>query len=112
MQTPQPFACPRIGVAISTIFVLIPARAKATNEPAMTEYIDGAGHLCQQRGVAITVACHHLANTHTFGIASQGGRADPAFKSHFLCGRGNRMEMIVEPDRVKAQSFRFLRDAR
>src|SRR5256884_9984054 len=103
MQTPQAFAWPGIGVAVGTIFVLMPARAKATNEPAMTEYIDSAGHLCQQRGVAITVARHHLANAHAFGIASQGGRADPAFKGHFLCGRGNRMEMIVEPDRLKAE---------
>ena len=77
----------------------------------MTEHIDGAGHLGQQCGIAITVTGHHLPNSHALRIASQGGRANPAFKGHLLACDGNSVEMIVKPDRVKTQRFSFLSDA-
>ena len=77
----------------------------------MAEHIDSAGHLGEKRGIAITVTGHYLAKAHALCIASQGSRTDPAFKGHFLAGDRNSVEMIVEPDRVKAQRFRFLCDA-
>src|SRR5260370_38238535 len=78
----------------------------------MTEYIDGAGHLCQECRVAITVTCYHLANANAFSIASQGGVACPAFKSDFLRRGRDSVEVVIEPDRVKAQRFCFECNAR
>src|SRR5438309_1447639 len=87
VQTLQAFACIWIGVAIGTIFFLIPARTNAKIEATMTEYINSAGHLREKRRIAITVTGHHLTKTHAFRVASQGGSADPAFESHFLSGK-------------------------
>src|SRR5229473_5145554 len=111
VQTLQAFACSRIGIAICAVFVLEPARTDTKIEAAMAEYIHGAGYFCQERGIAIAITCHHLTNANAFRIASEGGGACPTFKGHLLRGGGNGMEMIVEPDRVKAQCFGFLCDA-
>ena len=78
----------------------------------MSERIDGTGHFCQQRGIAITIARDHLADAHALCITGKRGSACPAFKSYFLCWDGNRVEVVVEPDRVVAQRVGFLRHAR
>src|SRR5581483_11305025 len=58
----------RIVVAVSAVLVLIPACSNAKIEPPVTEYINGARHLCQQRGMAIAIACNHLADAYGPGI--------------------------------------------
>src|SRR6202030_494126 len=79
-QALQSFARIRIGIAVGAILLFVPARANTEIEPTMTEGIDGAGDLCQQRGVAVTVTGHKLSNANTLRIARQGCRAAPAFK--------------------------------
>ncbi len=91
--------------------MLVPAGADAKVQAAMTERVDGAGHLCQQRRVAVAVTRHYLANTNALRIACKCSRTDPAFKGYFLCWYRNRVEMVVEPDRVKAQRFGFACDS-
>src|SRR5207302_3222268 len=61
----------RIGivVAVSAVLVLIPACSNAEIEPSVTEYINGARHFCQQRGMAIAITRDHLADAYGPGIA-------------------------------------------
>src|SRR5712692_2482337 len=79
-QLTQTFRGIRIRIAVSAVLVLIPACSNAEIEPSVTEYIDGARHFCQQRGMAITIARDHLADTYIAGITRQCSRAHPAFK--------------------------------
>ena len=78
----------------------------------MTERIDGTGHFGKPRRMAIPLARDHLTQAHSTSIAGQSGSARPAFKGHLLGGCGNSVEVVVEPERVLAQYFGFLRDAR
>ena len=68
----------------------------------MTERIDGTGHFGQQCRIAITIARDHLTQAHPPGIACQSGSARPAFEGHLLRGSGDRVEVVIEPDRVIA----------
>src|SRR5713101_7490862 len=58
----------RIVVAVSAVLVLIPTCSNTEIEPSVTEYINGARHLCQQRGMAIAIARDHLADAYGSGI--------------------------------------------
>src|SRR5712691_13546623 len=97
-QALQAFSRLRIGVAVGTVLVLVPARANDKIEATVAEGIDGAGHFGEKRGVAIAVTGHYLTNAHAFRVARQGSGAGPALESHFLAGHRNGVEMIVEPD--------------
>src|SRR4051794_3888839 len=108
MQTPQALTCTGILIAIGKIFVFVPTSTQPAIEAAMTQYIHRASYFCQQGGVAITVACHHLTNAHALSITCQRGCARPAFKGHLLRGNRYRVKMIVEPDRVIALRFGLL----
>src|SRR5712692_2196310 len=109
-QLTQTFRGIRIRIAVSAVLVLIPACSNAEIEPSVTEYIDGARHFCQQRGMAITIARDHLADTYVAGITRQCSRAHPAFKRYFLRGVWNRVKMVNEPGGSEADLVSRLRN--
>src|SRR5579884_1230429 len=87
-----------IVVAIGDELIFVPACANAEIQASVTEDIDCAGHLCQEGGIAIAIACDHLSDADTFGVASQRGGTGPAFEGDFLGRSRNGVEMVVEPD--------------
>src|SRR6266851_5895363 len=111
-QLTQTFRGIRIRIAVSAVLVLIPARSNPEIEPSVTEYIDGARHFCQQRGMAITIARDHLADTYVAGITRQCSRAHPAFKRYFLRGVWNRVKVVNEPGGSEADLVSRLRNPR
>src|SRR5581483_6140208 len=87
-----------IVVAISPKFLFVPARADAEIQATMTQYINRACHLCQQRRVAIAVACDHLPDTYPFGVSRKRGGAWPRLESYFLGGRRHGVKVVKQPD--------------
>src|SRR5216684_7971434 len=87
----------RVLIAISAIFVLIPASPDAKVQATMREHVYGARHFCQQRRMAIAIARDHLADAYVPGITRQRSRAHPALKRHFLRGVWNRVKVVNEP---------------
>src|SRR5216683_3049358 len=87
----------RIVVAVSAVLVLIPTCSNTEIEPSVTEYINGARHLCQQRGMAIAIARDHLADAYGSGITRQRSRGHPAFKRHFRRRVWNRVKVVNQP---------------
>src|SRR5687768_7208158 len=77
----------------------------------MTHHVYGRGHLGQERRLPVVVARHHLPDAHPLGVARQGSRDRPALEARLQLLRWHGMEVIVYPDRVKAELLRFPRVA-
>lgn len=75
-------------VAVGPTFVLVPACANAEIEAPMAEGVHGAGHLGQERRMAITVAGDQLSDADALRVGGKRGRTCPALKSDCLRGGG------------------------
>src|SRR5262249_12003476 len=91
----------RKAIAVSTPLVFVPARAQTADSAPMTHHVYRRGDLGEQRRASIAVAGHHLADLDTAGVAGQACCDRPGFKTSFNLWRGNRMEMVEDPDRVE-----------
>ena len=98
-------------IAIGVVLVVVPARADAQNQPAMTHHVDSARHLGQQRGRAIAVAGDHLAKPDRAGVACQRRDRGPALEDRLQAWLRDRVEVVVEKDRVVARLLRLARAA-
>ncbi len=103
--------CVGKGITVRPIFLFVPTRIDTQIDADVTERIDSAGHLGEQGRVPITGAGHHLIDSHMLCVARQSGGAGSTFKGHLLAGGGNRVEVVIGPDRVKAERFGFLGNA-
>ncbi len=69
----------------------------------MAQHIERTGHLRQQSRIAVAVARDNLPDARAFRIARQRRQRGPALKSDLLRHLRDRVEMVVEPDRMIAQ---------
>src|SRR2546423_12348065 len=93
-KAPQAIRSIRIVIAIGAVFVFEPTGAYAKIEPPVAQHVDRAGHLREQRGVAISVAGDRLADAHALCITRQRRRGCPALERYFLRWLRDSMEVI------------------
>src|SRR5713101_1848238 len=102
----------RKAVTVGPPFVLVPAGADPGVQPPVAGDVHRGGDLGVERGVAIAVAADHLADAYPFRVPHEGRRDRPAFESGLRLRFRNRMEVVVDPDRVPRAAIRGLRHLR
>src|SRR5690348_8470321 len=95
------FACLGEAIAVRPPLMLVPARPQPAVEPSVAQHVYRGRHLGQQRRVAVAVAGHHLADVDPAGIAGKRCGDRPALEGGVEGGLWDRMEVIVDPDRVE-----------
>jgi hypothetical protein len=105
LRQPDPDA--RKVVPVAVVLGLEPARPHPVDEPAAREDVDGGGHLRNERRRAVGVAGDEDADPDPARLAREGGEERPGLHLRLLLRADDRVEVVVEPDRVEAEGVRL-----
>src|SRR5437867_8309519 len=90
-------------VAVALVLALVPAAPDAVDQAAAGEHVDGRRHLRDQRRRAVGVAGDEDTDPDARRLASERGEHRPGLELRLGARPHDRVEMVVQPDRVEAE---------
>ena len=97
-------------IAVSATLIFVPTSTDAPVKSATRNHIKSGRYFRQQTWFAIQVATNHLSEPNRGCELTNCRHHSPTFKNCFVCRARNVVEMVVDPNRIKAEFLSQLSD--